>query len=225
MMKKLLFLMLAGGMLTSCSTNKYLTSSVKPEEVSEMAYFEPVSYISLIEKKNNPVPNDSLSSVATFRLDSIINRNTKKFRISKKIVASDSVQEEKLKTEISALIEQAFKTRKPGKVHLTATIDSLLTESGSRFAMATIVSGFDRRKGNYGGQVVKGTAIGILTLGLYAPVPVKSNITIHTVVFDAERNNIAFYRQTPLKEKSPTDPEVLVEEFSWTFEEYLYPKE
>ncbi|RAV28250.1 hypothetical protein DN748_13885 [Sinomicrobium soli] len=52
----------------------------------------------------------------------------------------------------------------------------------------------------------------------------KANITIHTVIFDGERGNIAFYRQTPLKEKSPTDPEVLAGEFSQVFEGYLYPK-
>ncbi|RAV27964.1 hypothetical protein [Sinomicrobium soli] len=223
-MRKTTFLVLIAGALASCAANKYLASLVKPGEVSEMAYFEPVSYISLIEKKNKPAPNDSLSSVASFRLDSVIHADVKRLRISKKIEVQDTGLEERLKEEISTLIGQAFKTKKPEQVRLSPMVDSLLKAGNTRFAMASIVSGFDRRKGNYGGQVAKGAALGILTLGLYAPVPLKSNITIHTVIFDGERGNIAFYRQTPLKEKSPTDPEVLAGEFSQVFEGYLYPR-
>ncbi len=221
-MIKNLLLVLCILLLISCGANKALTSTVKPEELSEMAYFEPISYISLVEKGNNPLPSDSLSAVANFRLDSVIQSRSGKYRISKKLIVEDVSAKQKLQEEISRVIRQLSSTKKIKDIPTYPTIDSLMHVHNTRFAMASITHGFGRRKGNYGGQAAKGAAVGILTLGLYAPIPIKSNLSIYTVIFDAEKKEIAYYRQSPVREKSPTDGENLAKDMDWIFDGYFY---
>jgi len=92
---------------------------------------------------------------------------------------------------------------------LTPAIDSVLKSNHQRFALATVVTGFGRRKGNYRGQVAKGAAIGLLTLRMAVPTPVKSNLTLYAFVFDAEKNEVAYYKRSMPVEKEPTDERVI----------------
>lgn len=41
--------------LASCGTNKYLTSSAKSNEIENISYFTPLTYIQYIEKGNKTV--------------------------------------------------------------------------------------------------------------------------------------------------------------------------
>lgn len=80
-----------------------------------------------------------------------------------------------------------------------------MKNSNQRFALATVATGFGRRKGNYGGQVAKGAAVGILTLGMAVPTPIKSNLTLYAFIFDVQKNEIAYYKKSLPVEKEPTD--------------------
>jgi len=73
MYKNPLFAVIAGIMiLSSCAGKKQLSSSVHPSQIHDMAIFEPVSRIHLIERGNNTVFNDSLSNVSSGMIVNVI---------------------------------------------------------------------------------------------------------------------------------------------------------
>lgn len=102
-MKKILILLMPILLLTSCVTNKLISKSVSATEIKESAYFEPLSFISLIEKANKSVPSDSLSLVSKILLDSII-QNNPSFKVSKKIEITNPKVKNKVDIELSNLI-------------------------------------------------------------------------------------------------------------------------
>lgn len=210
--------------LTSCGANKFLTSSVTANQISDLSYFEPLSYIHRIEKGNKSKFSDSLSVITQSTLDSLLNKNKVKFRLTDKITIEDDTLKMKIENEIGYLAQIIIQRRSLEGIPLTPTIDSILESKRQRFALATVATGFGRRKGNYGGQVAKGIAVGILTLGMVVPTPIKSNLTLHGFIFDSEKNEIAFYKKTMPVEKEPTDPEIIEKQLISLFNGYFYGK-
>lgn len=207
--------------LTSCGTYKQQTTNRTPEEISQLDYFSPISYTHYIEKGNISNFSDSLSAITQSHLDSILNSNNK-FRTARKINLNDSITKIKYEEELTFLVQQIMGKQKLESLHIPPTIDSIMKINNSDFGLATLSMGFGRKKGNYTGQLAKGIGIGILTLGMYTPAPIKSNLTIYSLIFDAKNENVAFYRQTPMKAASPTDPTVLNQQLEWIFDGYFY---
>lgn len=222
-MKQLLILASAL-ILTSCGANQFLTSSVSANEISDMKYFEPLSYIQYIEKGNKSKFSDSLSVITQSKLDSLLTKNKSKLRLTNKIAIENDTLKVKVEKEIGYLAQLITQKGKLEGIPLTPAIDSILESNNQRFAMATAATGFGRRKGNYGGQVAKGIAVGILTLGMVVPTPVKSNLSLHVFIFDAEKNEVAFYKRSFPVEKEPTDTDILEKQLILLFNGYFYEK-
>jgi hypothetical protein len=221
---KLLLILSAALLLTSCSTNKNLNSSASSNEITNMGYFEPLSYIQYIEKGNKATLSDSLSSVSRSKLDSILFVNKPTFRLSNKIVIDNDTVKARVENEVGYLARLLAQRKKSANVPLTKTIDSIMESNQQRFALMTVTTGFGRRKGNYRGQVAKGAAIGLLTLGMAIPTPIKSNLTIYAFIFDSEKNEVAYYKRSMPVEKEPTDPKILQKQLFNVFNGYLYKK-
>lgn len=222
-MKQLLILA-AALILTSCGANQFLTSSVSANEIADMKYFEPLSYIQYIEKGNKSKFSDSLSVITQSKLDSLLTKNKSKLRLTNKIAVENETLKVNVEKEIGYLAQLITQKGKLEGIPLTPAIDSILESKNQRFAMATAATGFGRRKGNYGGQVAKGIAVGILTLGMVVPTPVKSNLSLHVFIFDAEKNEVAFYKRSFPVEKEPTDPTTIEKQLILLFNGYFYEK-
>lgn len=220
-MKRIIILSAITIIFTSCATNKLISKSVKASEINEPMYFEPLSFINLVEKGNKSKQNDSLSYVSKKILDSIIIEN-KEFKISRKIETFEPKIKDKVDAELSDLINGIVRSNKIEGVKLTPTIDSILKSKKQRFALATVAAGFGRKKGNYGGQIAKGIGVGILTLGMYTPVPIKSNLSLFAVILDSERNEVVYFSKTLPLEKSPTERKVLESQYRKLFDGYFY---
>lgn len=223
-MKRLLLISVSALLLTSCGANKFLTSSTTANEVRNIGYFEPLSYVQYIEKGNKAVLSDSLSSITQTKLDSILSHSKSTLRLTEKLPFDNDTIKARVENELGYLSQLITQRRKLDGIPITPAIDSILKNNNQRFALATVATGFGRRKGNYGGQVAKGVAVGILTLGMVVPTPIKSNLTLHAFIFDSEKNEIAFYKRSIPLEKEPTDPEVINKQLIRLFEGYFYEK-
>jgi len=71
--------------MISCGTNKSLTSS-KTNEIENVGFFKPLSYIQYIEKRNKAVFSDSLSAISQAKVDSLLKENKTAFRLSDEIL-------------------------------------------------------------------------------------------------------------------------------------------
>ncbi len=201
-----------------------MTSSVKPDEIKELSYFEPCSYIQYIERGNKLVLSDSLSFIAIGKAESVLAKHKSTLRLSNKIEWSSQYQKSRVENELGYLVQQINLRKGIEGITLTESIDKMLEKNGQRFGLATVVTGFSRKKGNYGGQVAKGLAMGVLTLGMIIPTPMKANVTIFTFIFDSENNEIAFYKKSKSTEDEPTDSEIIEKKLISLFYGYLYDK-
>ena len=211
--------------LTSCGANKYLiSSSTAPTEIKNVDYFPPLSYIQFIEKGNKAALSDSLSEITTKNLRLLLNTNKTTLRLNNEISIANDTVKRKVEDELAYLERLITQRKKLHGIPLPYMIDSILKNNNQRFALATIATGFGRRKSNYGGQVAKGAAIGILTLGMAIPTPIKSNLTLYAFIFDADKDEITYYKKSMTIEKEPTDQQVIEKQLIKLFNGYLYDK-
>ena len=226
-MNKLLssFTLLCILLFSACTTSRFAKSSVTPQEISDLQLFPTYSYISMIEKGNQSKLNDSISRKAEQLLHQILIENKGQIPFTGEInIPKESSTASKIKQELETLFVTAAKQKDIAKIGLTTTIDSLLEQSGKRFGLITVSSGFTRKKSNYGKQVAKGAAVGLLTLGMYYQVPIKANSNVYTMIVDAKDNNIAFYQKSIIADKEPLDEVVLRKQIKKLYEGYFYPK-
>ena len=222
---ELIFIIVGTLFFSSCAGTKLLTSNTRPEEVIDMLKFETLSYVSLIEKGNRSIQNDSVSNLAKDILFEALNSFGNKIPLSdKKQIFTDSISKDRFAREVNFLCLTADRNKSIKKLSIPPTIDSLLSVSGKRFGLITVVTGFTREKGNYGKQIAKGVGMGLLTMGMYYQTPIKSNSTIYAVIVDNQEKNIAFYRKSILQDKEPTEKEVLVKQIQSLFEKYFWKK-
>ncbi len=224
-MKKdtLYIILLSSFFFASCVSTRPLTSSVRATDITDLQLFEPLAYISLIEKGNKGRYNDTLSEKSKIRLTNVISTFGNRLPITGKLLAEDLSTYNELSKEIELLCTSADRNKNISSLRLTPTLDALLENSEKRFGLVTVTTGFTRGKGNYGGQIAKGIGMGLLTLGMYYETPIKASSTIYTMIIDAQENNIAFFKKSTLSDKDPLDEVVLQKQIQEIFEGYFWP--
>ena len=214
-------LLLAGLLLQSCVSSEELAKIVKPNDITRLGYFTPISQIGIIEKGNKATKSEFGSKRSTEVLDSLIISKKQTYNIYNALTPVDSIIQKRLKEEISNLTIQASTKQRVHNISLSPTIDSVMEAHNERFALAFIATGFTRVKGNYGGQVAKSIGIGLLTMGMYVPTPMKASSGIHAVIFDSKNNLVAFYKSSQLVDKEPTDPAIVTRQVNYVLNNML----
>ena len=226
-MKKVNLFLIIIVLFASCNTTKFLTSDVKPLEITEMLKIQPFSYISLVEQGNRGVFNDSISNEAQIALNETLEIFRDRIRLSStEVILTDSAEISWLEQEIDYLIISAERNRNVKNIAIPPFIESLLTANDERFGLIIVQSGFTRTRGNYGGQVAKQIGVGILT-GLLTGVahvqtPVKSGSTLHAIIVDNQNKNVAFYNNSVLQDREPTNKETITRHLNEIFRGYFW---
>ena len=223
-MKKTTILLLAGLLVQACVSSEELTKIVKPNEINRLGYFTPISQIGIVEKGNQAIKSEYGSQRSIEVLDSLIITKKRTYNIYNSLTPSDSIIQIKLNEEIRNLTVQASTKQRVHNIDLSHTIDSVMEAHNERFALAFITTGFTRVKGNYKGQVAKGIGVGLLTLGMYVPTPIKASSGIHAVIFDSKNNTVALYKSSQVAEKEPTDPNIVTRQLNYVLNNLLKSK-
>ncbi len=210
---------------SSCTTGKLWTSSVSANAIDYVDYVKPVSFISYIEKGNNAQFNDSLSLLSETLVESVLLTNGDVIPINKLINTIYEDDRLFIENELWAIVN-ALDDRGTYFHNLNLSQDLLgfMRESDARYLLGVVSIGMTRRTGNYAGQILKSIGIGILTLGMYYPIPIKSSSNIYVMILDAENENLAFYRKSILQDYSPLDPAVIEKQIYKIFKGYFYEK-
>ncbi|HOY71663.1 MAG TPA: hypothetical protein PLX53_00875 [Tenuifilaceae bacterium] len=217
-----IFLILSCIILSSCTATKLLTSNVQPTEVTNLKLLEPYSYISMIKKGNRGQLDDSISSISKQLNINVLKSFNGQIPITGDIILIDSTINKDLEKECENLILTAERNKNISNLKITPTLDKILEANDTRFGLIIICTGFTRLKGNYGKEIAKGAALGILTLGMYYQIPVKAYSTIYAMIVDSKEDNVAFYRKSFKQDLEPLDQEVLTNQYKKIFEGYFW---
>ena len=211
-------------LLSSCTATKLLTSNVQSSEVTDLKLLEPYSYISMIKKGNRGQLDDSISAVSKQMNINVIKGFNGQIPITGDIFLTDSAINKTLEEEYENLILTADRNKNITNLRITPTLDKVLEANNTRFGLIVICTGFTRIKGNYGKEIAKGAALGILTLGMYYQTPVKAYSTIYAMIVDSKEDNVAFYRKSFKQNMEPLDQSVLTNQYKKIFEGYFLTK-
>ncbi len=202
MRKVLLILPVLTGLVWSCGTTSPLRSKLSPLMIDSLHTYHLPSLVFTISKGNKQEPDP-------FYSDSSLSIRKKVFEnvVVPVVLIPDSGHEKTLSKYLWILMNEVEKKRKIKGVVPGDSILTILEKEKVRYALVTFNSGFSREKGNYGEQLVKGVAVGVVTLGMFVPVPLKANSTSVTYIIDTQNKEIAFYRKKtaelePLKYKN-----------------------
>jgi len=217
-----IFLILSCIILSSCTATKLLTSNVQPTEVTNLKLLEPYSYISMIKKGNRGQLDDSISSISKQLNINVLKSFNGQIPITGDIILIDSTINKDLEKECENLILTAERNKNISNLKITPTLDKILEANDTRFGLIIICTGFTRLKGNYGKEIAKGAALGILTLGMYYQIPIKAYSTIYAMIVDSKEDNVAFYRKSFKQDLEPLDQEVLTNQYKKIFEGYFW---
>lgn len=217
-----IFLILSCIILSSCTATKLLTSNVQPTEVTNLKLLEPYSYISMIKKGNRGQLDDSISSISKQLNINVLKSFNGQIPITGDIILIDSTINKDLEKECENLILTAERNKSISNLKITPILDKILEANDTRFGLIIICTGFTRLKGNYGKEIAKGAALGILTLGMYYQIPIKAYSTIYAMIVDSKEDNVAFYRKSFKQDLEPLDQEVLTNQYKKIFEGYFW---
>ena len=198
--------------LTSCGTNRQLTSSRKPRQIDSILIMQPLASIEWLNKNNMPRFDKNVSDKVSLDIFESIEKNLPK-RIVKQYLAVDSVELFKLYDEIYALVNQVEYAGNIDNIPLSSGMMEVLTNNNFKYAIGAYCTGFTREKGGYGKEVAKSFAIALLSLGTLVPEPVKNSTTVICFIVDRDKKNITFYRRKGVEGAEPTrknDLDVLI---------------
>ena len=222
MKHKVSCLILSCIILSSCTATRILTSNVKPAEITNLKLLEPYSYISMIKKGNRGQLDDSVSSISKELNIKVLKSFIGQLPITGNIILTDSAINKTLEKEYENLVLTADRNKNIANLKITPILDKILEANDTRFGLIVICTGFTRLKGNYGKEIVKGAALGILTLGMYYQTPIKAYSTIYAMIVDSKEDNVAFYRKSFKQDLEPLDQSVLTNQYKTIFEGYFW---
>ncbi len=177
-----------------------------------------VSKISLISGGNKLVLDDSLSTIANEALKKIINDNLERVNVAS-VHNEEGLDVIKNEKAIFALFNNILKSKKLDSVKIPEEFKSLYGGK-SGYKLVIFQRGFTREKGNFGKQVGKSLATGILTLGMAYSVPIKYNSSIYACIVNNETDKVSFFNSSAWQ-IDPINKEELQKQYLKLFDKYF----
>ncbi len=205
---------------SSCIASKPLTSDLPASDINDVQVFHPVSEMYLINKGNKGEYSDSISRLSKIFLLDVLRSHRDQYPLGNELPPSDQMEKDILHQETIGLFHEINESKQLQHSKVPDFVSQMLTKSDKRFGILTVTTGFTRRKGNMTAQMLKGIGIGILTLGMYVPVPVKASSFLGVMIFDNQTQKVVFFRKSTLTEMDPLDPKVLSKQIKAIFKDY-----
>lgn len=206
-------------LLSSCGThNIFLKSSRKFSELSNIAHLEPFDNIRQIQDIASTRTIDSLAEISRRVMFSAINHNYSLLPISRHIPIKSIDKYLDTREEVIEIIRKIENNKKSfGEIQIPKAI--LDIAGNNKYIMATYQQGCLRADA----LIIKNNLIDRITAVVYNPNPAELNTHISKLVvmiFDIERNNLAFYSSSELQDVNQLNPEVLAEQYATIIRQY-----
>jgi len=205
---------------TSFTSNKPLKSKVNPEEITNLQYFEPISYIYFINKDNKDELSESMSQASMGLIRKFEKNYRNELHLQDEILFPDTIIRNRVKHELELNIGAINRFGNLYCLKPTPVIDSILLSKGKRFGLLMSSIGFTREKGNYGQERAKFQAKYFLSNGWDNEMPMPMQSALYAVIFDAKEHDVAFFGKSDRSEQ-PLKEDLLEKRFTEIFQGYL----
>ena len=187
--------------LSSCTAKKGFISKLPKQEIADVQRFAVVSDIFALDKNDNGFRSDSLSALSMKCIDAYLNKQ-ENIEIKGRIEINDTLAQRKVNDEIRQLADIAFDNKEIVLIPIPRTIDSLLETQGKRFGLLVYATGFERYESNFWKAMSQAI---IMMRGGATLNPYYDRLSmIALMIVDADKNNIAFYNNSTLRDEWPS---------------------
>lgn len=187
--------------LSSCSTKKGFVTKLPKQEIADVHRFAAVSDIFALDKNDNGFRSDSLSTLSRQCIDAYLDKQ-ENIEIKGRIEINDTLVQRKVNDEIRQLADVAFDNKEIALIPIPRTIDSLLETQGKRFGSLAYATGFERYESNFWKSMSQAI---IMMRGGATLNPYYDHLSmIALMIVDADKNNIAFYNNSTLRDEWPS---------------------
>ncbi len=194
---------------------------VAAKEITKMLVFNPVSALTMIGKNLGQEKSDSISELSEkLWLETLYDHKAVLPEIE--LFATEKlVDSAAYKADLEWLISSANSNRDFQDIRLPPSLYTILEETDCRYAMLTYLSGFRRKKGNMVGEMFKSIGVGVVTAGMYAPIPYSYQSNIYVLIMDKESGHAVFYRESEMPDGNPLGKKTLKVQFKYIFKKYF----
>ncbi|MCP9757461.1 hypothetical protein EGI26_20050 [Lacihabitans sp. CCS-44] len=188
-----------------CVNEKYISSDFRKSNNNlNIGIIRPASKVDFIEEKNEFQVDDNLSEKAAeivfHSITEMAGYQKSKEEILVDFTTLDAIYKELFNLE--NLLVQAPSRKDRNRLiksyNLSETILNVIEENKVDQLIIAYQLGFTRTKPNYRTQIAKGFGVGILTLGVYTPLPIKSSSKIFAWTIDTKTKKIIFHNKNLL---------------------------
>jgi hypothetical protein len=244
-MKKAIFYSLISLILSSCTSNKPITSSLNPSEIKKVGILKPSGIVKILATNSSKeIPPEDVSLEMQLNVDEAIKSTFLSYKVNFEDANLSENETTIIEKEIGSYLtkmentnsgrfkkitenfnfpksQNAFKN-----IKVSQEVTNILKQKNLRFALSVVTIGFTRTKRNddnrklaNAGKLILTTAA-FLTTGiflLHQGIPYQS--TSYFFVIDAERQNLTMYNKK-IAEIDPSNKYSIQGQINWGLEDY-----
>ena len=221
-MKKVLIIILAVAVLSSCATARYYAGFTPETALGEMALLEPVASQFYLDKNDREFYSDSL----TARSQSLMEAIAQQIGVPVNCVLPlDSLGREEVNGFMNYVAAQDKSVA--GEIPIPSALDDLLEENGYRYGLVLFADGVARSRANYTRDAILGLTLGIvtavLTMGMVSvySYPTAGVSVMKAAILDSKTDRIVFYNINEAEEFDPASEKVVRRQLSRLLKDYL----
>ncbi|MCX6250801.1 MAG: hypothetical protein NTX61_08620 [Bacteroidetes bacterium] len=213
-----LFILLSA---TSCSPTKLIKSNVSPEEVTNLLFIEPFSFIYYISSGNTSDLNDSLSAIRDHMVYDLFHTYHNELHITGEITLEDTLTGQKVMDELGSLMGRAYRYGNLYYMKPAPVIDSLLRSEGHRFGLFVLSKGFIRKRGNFPREKARADLKNAIPYKFEIEHVAPRKSALFVLIYDAGKHEVAFFGNS-VKEEPPLNEDLLRKRFKELFRGYFF---
>jgi hypothetical protein len=216
-------LALLGASCISTTTNQ-LVSSVKPENIEELAILAPFTEIRYTNKDTRGLYSEEFSQAARKNLLKAI-PEVMPLDLSYQIYERSPLEEELLGKEIYQLVNEVEHKKNIKTIKIKPGLVSLLSLYEENYIMGFVLAGFGKSNLNEDERRYKPNAYGTLFISTIPPEDFLPRSTLICFIIDKQNKNLAYYRKQTMYEREPADKKVTDVQMSFLIRKYFRKRE
>lgn len=195
-------------------------SLVDLKEIKEITVFYPSSRIEVVGKGIEQVHFDSASAISAQINADLIKEKLDLFEKAQFYSIEEISYLESYSLDLMELANKASKNAPFEDLTVTPTLYSILNKTDTRYSMFVFHDGFFRKKGNMTGEMFKSIAVGVATMGNYAPVPTSYASNLFIFIIDKDLSHAVFAKKYEGAEIHPLKKKKLAKQYKYLFKDF-----
>ena len=173
--------------------DRYKAEGAKAKDIDSLYFFEPFTWISLMDANNELAACDSCAAVARAQIERTAAHFAGRMKLSAPVRMADTVSGARIRNEIYYAMSKAEADSFVEDIHPLRTIDSVLNGAGLRYGLIILNTGFVRTKAGMKAARKEANRKELASLGFLSFTAVRCRSSVWAMIVDAKEHRTYYY--------------------------------